>query len=284
MSECYKYTDKSTGEVVYVGVTGIRGRQKGLEGVLIRDAEHFSTPGDPLFESGYRPLDLRLEWSGDFSEHEALAVESLAIAHHTPKYNTAKNKKGIGGLYDKLSVEWTEVPDQLRVNERHTRDMFRIRGNGKTSGTLMGDDVVYRAILEIEKSEDTIDVKLRWQTIIFLLRENGITVRELRAFDVKDVSTDCTVITHGGIEYRLGVLSAQYLRSYMEWRKWLKCWDKQNPLFLSNRHKRISAKTIEWKLKSIGKSLGVGNMTPASLIQTYRFKVANQPVEIKFEE
>lgn len=270
MAVIYRYICKDNNEVVYVGITGTKGRIDGIDAVEIRDKEHFTNKGDPLYDAEIDPQELNLDFIDGLSECDALALETMAIGYYNPKYNTSKNNMGNSDLYLVLKqageLVWARMGERRRA-ARGTKIVSK-RANGKTAGDVLTNE-------EIAKLESCVlsdrfsDTTERDWCIISMMLYTGVRLSDVVDMDLEDI----------GVNTILNRRTNQVIKTCGKLNDAIHRWlsirrditpKEGNPLFVSGQHKRISPKTIQWFVSKYGLNAGIENCTPATLIQTYR--------------
>lgn len=275
MAVIYRYARKDNNEVVYVGITGTKGRIDGIDAVEIRDKEHFTNKGDPLYDAEIDPKELNLDFIDGLSECDALALETMAIGYYNPKYNTSKNNMGNSDLYFVLKqareLVWVRIGERRRAT-RATKIVSK-RANGKTAGDVLTDEQVGK-LESCVLSDRFSDTTERDWCIIAMMLYTGVRLSDVVDMDFDDIVSDAVFVRRTNERIKVCGKLREAIASWCNVRREMMP-KEGNPLFVSGQHKRISPKTIQWLVSKYGLYAGVDNCTPATLIKTYRKSIKN---------
>ena len=265
MSILYRYIDKNTKEIVYIGITGTKGRESSEESVKKRMIEHFTQPWDPLFQSEYYPKDLIVEYCMGLTVADAVALEILAINYYNPKYNTYNNYISDTLLWDSIHLNWNILNDLPNCSKSKKIDR---RSNGKTKGRVLSNGEIQK-IYNTVKSADVSFAKERDWCIIAVLLYTGCRLSDVVNLNDLDINNGEIMFNRTG---EIIKINEQLRKAITEYRNIKKNYIKNHdrvPFFVSSQNKRISPKTIQWILQKVGNVSGIENLTAATLKKTY---------------
>lgn len=271
MAVLYRYARKDNNEVVYVGITGTKGRIDGIDAVEIRDKEHFTNKGDPLYDAEIDPQELNLDFIDGLSECDALALETMAIGYYNPKYNTSKKNMGNSDLYMVLKqageLVWVRMGERRRA-ARETKIVSK-RANGKTAGTVLTDEQIIALKQCVESNKFSATPARDW-CIIALILYTGSRISDVVDMNIDDVSEDNIYVFRIGQFIKMAPVLKDAMEKWLEVRREIHSYDTPSPLFISGQYHRISPKTIQWFTSKYGICIGISNCTASTLIATYR--------------
>lgn len=272
MSLVYKYVDRNTDRVIYVGMVGTHGRED-VDGLIKRDQEHWTNKYDPVFRSSYQPNEVDLYCTNLLTEADARAVEWISIAHYKPELNRRPSGQNLSGsfLFLDLGLKWNKVKNKWKEKKENS---IHGKGNGKTKK----EAIEYKDYEEIRRYFELAEYEMKWRDycIVSILCKIGIRLSDI--VNMKRSDYDGKKIFISRIQRWVDIDDELdgLLRRWNEERSLYRVKkDSEECMFISGQKRGISEKTVQWLIKKVGVAIGKEDISVASLREYAKIHLEN---------